>query len=666
MSHKKGAFASGIRPDRERLALASDSGDDEALKETMMGIFDKLKRLIVTAGPEPVEQVPVRTVPQPEQAETIAVFRHHRSEVSMRIVPQPEQAQSSKASDNKPRFSESDMLAVQQRAETVLRAFNEALSVANQSKNREAREDRLHIAREGLIELKQLENKFPFLHLKNLQAVEASIIAVEAETRSLPYGEVVDTSIKDVPDKAQAESLALQGKEVESPERSGQDRQRLSANDERVMLMCIQSCFKVINESIEIARKSKNFETKVSRLGVARERLKEAQKQASQFSLEVEGFDAAEAEINRIDEAIKTGTPTEIPGMQQTDVSAAYSSAARNFLKEATALKREKKYIEACEKLREAYSADGAENLMIEDRLRLPMYLQLAAKNDEGWDELNRLSAKYVDQFSQPRIANQMEIFLRKENNETASDPVRVIVRGDNKPQEAVSEPKSVTMGELQNAPMPSWMADEYGFRFCATLQLRTPLRVLLRDGELYLKNDGHQPQIAREPWEGIWVPVSTKSFEETACGPDSTADDIAFFRRLDAGLAAAGRTVASDVGPILADDYLPFLIAVRRIIEAHDTIEHRIEKLREMPIVADWQTYVDKHRGIDGIIQRFFPKFMNLAADLDTPNRIAAASDETLLGIKGIGPAKLKAIRERCAAITENRDADRVENVNR
>jgi len=290
-----------------------------------MGIFDKLKRLIVTAGPEPVEQVPVRKVPQPEQAETIAVFRHHRSEVSMRTVPQPEQAQSSKASDNEPRFSESDMLAVQQRAETVLRAFNEALSVANQSKNRGTREDRLHIAREGLIELKQLENKFPFLHLKNLEAVEASIIAVEAETRSLPYGKVVDTSIKDVPDKAQAESLALQGKEVESPERSGRDRQRLSANDERVILMCIQSCFKVINESIAIARKSKNLETKISRLDVARNSLNEAQKQASQFSLKVDGFDAAEAEINRIDEAIKTGIPTEMPGMQQIDVNAAFS-----------------------------------------------------------------------------------------------------------------------------------------------------------------------------------------------------------------------------------------------------------------------------------------------------------------------------------------------------
>lgn len=81
-----------------------------------------------------------------------------------------------------------------------------------------------------------------------------------------------------------------------------------------------------INESIAIARKSKNLETKISRLSVARNSLKEAQKQASQSSLEIEGFDKAEAEINRIDEAIKTGTPTEIAGMQQIDVNTALSS----------------------------------------------------------------------------------------------------------------------------------------------------------------------------------------------------------------------------------------------------------------------------------------------------------------------------------------------------
>jgi len=605
-----------------------------------MSIISSLKRFIFGKRDEPVKHVP------------------------MRALPDPEKTQFSTAVANELKFSDDERASAQQRAETVLREFNESLNIANLSKNRETRGHRLKLAREELIELKELANKFPFLHLQNMQAVEACIIAVEAETRTLPHSEVADISIKSVSDKAQPESLALQGREIESPDRSSQDRQRLGASDEQAILMCIQSCFRVVNESIEIARKSKNLETKISRLGVARNSLKQARTQANQFSLRVDGFDVAEAEINRLDEAIKTGTPTEIAGMQQIDVNAASSSAARNLLKDATALKREKKFIEACEKLREAYSADGAENLMIEDRLRLPMYLQLAGKNDEGWAELNSLSARYVDQFSKPRIAHQMTIFLRKENNETASNPVRVILRGDNKPQEAVTEPTSITVGELQNAPMPSWMADvTRGFEFSATLQLRTPLRVLLRDGELYPKNDGRQPQIAREPWEGIWL-TALRTYEEIACGPDSTADSIEFFRRLDAGFAAAGRKVASHIGPIRADEYLPFLISIREIVELNDSIENRINKLREMLSVCEWQEFLDRHGGTEKIVDYFFPKFMNLAAGLDTPNRIAAATDETLLGIKGIGPAKLKTIRDYCAGIAGNRDGDRLDRV--
>ena len=322
------------------------------------------------------------------------------------------------------KLSESDILAVQQRAETILRATNECLGIANHSKDRGLREYRLQIAREGLVELKNLENRFPFLHLRNLQEVEASIVAVEAETRALQYNEV----------------------------------------------------------------------------------------------------------------------------------TIAGTSNARSLV--------------------------------------------------------------------------------------------------------------GKTVGELQSEPVSAWGNDDIitGLQFSATMQLRTPLRVLLRHGEIHTERTKPPPRIAMERWEGMWLPV-TKSFEEIACRPDSTADDIEFFRRLDAGMARSF-TMASDVGPILAEAYLPFLIAVRRIVEADDSIEHRIEKLREMPIVEDWRQFVSRHGGIDGIIQRFFPQFMNLAAGLDTPNRIAAASDKTILSIKGIGPARLKAIRACCAGITENRDLDRVENV--
>ncbi|HUW38093.1 MAG TPA: hypothetical protein VMV91_12245 [Rhodocyclaceae bacterium] len=261
---------------------------------------------------------------------------------------------------------------------------------------------------------------------------------------------------------------------------------------------------------------------------------------------------------------------------------------------------------------------------------------------------------------------------------QVASNPARVVLRGDDKPLEAVPEPSWVTVGELQDVPMPSWMADGCrGLEFCATMQLRTPLRVLLRHGEIHTDmTKSPPPRIQQAMWEGIWIPVA-KSFEEVAIGPESTADDIEFFRRLDAGLAR--RTVASHIGPVLAEDYLPFLIAVRRIVEADDTIKTRIDKLREMLSVCDWQEFLGKHGGTEGIVQYFFPRHIapmpKLPAGtagelarlgLETPARISAAPDAVLLGTKGIGPAKLRAMRAHCADMAKHRDAGRVENVGR
>lgn len=88
---------------------------------------------------------------------------------------------------------------------------------------------------------------------------------------------------------------------------------------------------------------------------------------------------------------------------------------SRELLKQATQLKKEKKYDEACEKLNEAFVADGHENLMTKEFLRLPMYLQLAGKNDDGWRALNEMNIKFIDIYSQSDIANQMRIFLQKE-----------------------------------------------------------------------------------------------------------------------------------------------------------------------------------------------------------------------------------------------------------
>ncbi len=88
----------------------------------------------------------------------------------------------------------------------------------------------------------------------------------------------------------------------------------------------------------------------------------------------------------------------------------------RELLKLATQLKKDKKYDEACQTLRVAYqSADVDEIILIEDRLRLPMYLLLAGQGDEGWYELNRLIGEYLSPHEQIAIRNQMSIFTEKE-----------------------------------------------------------------------------------------------------------------------------------------------------------------------------------------------------------------------------------------------------------
>jgi len=222
----------------------------------------------------------------------------------------------------------------------------------------------------------------------------------------------------------------------------------------------------------------------------------------------------------------------------------------------------------------------------------------------------------------------------------------------------ASAEPRE----ESQNNINKLWRGNDdiiKGLEFIATLQLRTPLRVLLRHGEIHTDIKTEPPKTIKEMWEGAWV-QKTKTFRELGCDVDEVAPG----------------THASDVGQVLPADYLPFLIAIRRVVETDEPIENRINKLREMPIWDEWKTYVEKHGGIETISGRFFPEFIDTipkisaAIDelselgLETPNRIAAAPDETLLSIKGIGQSKLKTIRDYCAGITKNRDADRVENV--
>jgi len=76
------------------------------------------------------------------------------------------------------------------------------------------------------------------------------------------------------------------------------------------------------------------------------------------------------------------------------------------------------------------------------------------------------------------------------------------------------------------------------------------------------------------------------------------------------------------------------------------------------------WQEFVAAHEGADAIADRFFPLFLSTVGGLpkatiaalvdrgwDTPEALARVGDRDLLAIGGIGPAKLRAIRDACAS---------------
>jgi hypothetical protein len=240
-------------------------------------------------------------------------------------------------------------------------------------------------------------------------------------------------------------------------------------------------------------------------------------------------------------------------------------------------------------------------------------------------------------------LANLSRILLGSKGNTLKKEQPAIIADSGDKKK----------VGELQDKEMSAWGNSDIikCLRFCATMQLRNPLRILLRHDEVHSDQNTAPPIIALEGWEGIWTAQVTKTPMQTH--------------------------IASDAGPILAKDYLPYLIAIREVVEIDDSIEHRIEQLREIRIEKGWQAHLGKHGGFEGIISRFFPDFISTvpgitretneklhALGLNTPNRLSGSADEALLAIKGIGPSKLLKIRAYCAGITENRDADRVDTV--
>lgn len=210
-------------------------------------------------------------------------------------------------------------------------------------------------------------------------------------------------------------------------------------------------------------------------------------------------------------------------------------------------------------------------------------------------------------------------------------------------------ESLSKTVGDLQKSPRSEWGNQDIikGLKFSATLQLRTPLRVLEHHAEVFNEN-GTPPFYALEAWEGVWVPV-TKTFRELGVPIDEPPEG----------------EMASTVGPVSCDggNFLKFLIKVRSIVEQNFPMNTRRNELLVELRKDKWNEFVQKLGGIEKVANYFFPCFIELlpglpketitlfrSGNLITPSKILAIPDKEMLRIKGVGPGKLKKIREICS----------------
>lgn len=199
------------------------------------------------------------------------------------------------------------------------------------------------------------------------------------------------------------------------------------------------------------------------------------------------------------------------------------------------------------------------------------------------------------------------------------------------------------------------------GYQFFATMQLRTPLRVLRRHGEVHHGIDSEPPEIAKEMWEGCWVP-KTRTFREL--GLDIDEPSFA--------------TMSSDVGMIPRDggDYLKFLLSARGAAEGTGAIEDRRAAVARVLSDPAWRKWVQALGGGDAILNRLFPPFVSTIPRMSakaatalmnegygSPNSINAASDPQLQAVSGVGPVIVTALRSAASTAAEpaSRFVDRV-----
>ena len=120
------------------------------------------------------------------------------------------------------------------------------------------------------------------------------------------------------------------------------------------------------------------------------------------------------------------------------------------------------------------------------------------------------------------------------------------------------------------------------GYEFNATLQLRTPLRVLKHHKERILDNNKILPNYVKEQWEGYWLPI-TKTYREMGIDIDEVPKG----------------TCSTDLGSLSVKEqelYFNFLLKFHTISESEKEVKEKISAIKNLiKIDKDFNKYYKK-----------------------------------------------------------------------
>jgi hypothetical protein len=173
------------------------------------------------------------------------------------------------------------------------------------------------------------------------------------------------------------------------------------------------------------------------------------------------------------------------------------------------------------------------------------------------------------------------------------------------------------------------------GLQFSATLQIRTPLSILQRHGEIFRGPPSEAPQYGTMA-DGIWT------------------------MRVRLGGAQHEYTYASDIGPTSASYYLPFLIEFRKIVESPLSHDQMLQVLRAIPTQSlqfkdIWEKLASSYEDFPAsFFYRQFTKLPGVGrktarslyeAGFLTLGHIKNEREEVLARVPGLGKATAKKI---------------------